>query len=363
MIPCSKVVVVVLAFAIGALLGCDSTKTPPAAEPVAQQNATTKQQRAELPPSKQINTESDFESSEFCRQYHCKESGHWDVQNGKMNHTYETTTNHVSVEVQTAAGNSVTGFGLMFSERDRLSDEDLSAIGTLTRSVDQSVGHDKTISFIKGNVEVKVCSTCQVDQSAKSIKDGNFRIWAGKSGTDQVVSFKRVEPKKEEAIYTALPSLIDSDLLARADRLLAGASISDISPDHEAEAALYVSEFSRRHPNSNSQHFKMTGARLAWVKQARDQAYQDAAIDTKDTRGAAQDMCRATVKENLKAPSSADFQSYRDDYIGYMGKGKFQVRTKADAVNSFGAKLRSTFECEVQCTSGGDCAVTGLKEM
>ncbi len=74
-------------------------------------------------------------------------------------------------------------------------------------------------------------------------------------------------------------------------------------------------------------------------------------------------MCRVAVKNNLKAPSSADFQRYADDYIEYIGKGKFHVQTKADAVNSYGAKLRSTFECEVQCSSPSECIVTGLKEI
>jgi hypothetical protein len=65
----------------------------------------------------------------------------------------------------------------------------------------------------------------------------------------------------------------------------------------------------------------------------------------------------------FKAPSSADFQSYADDDVEYMGKGMFHVETKVDAVNSFGAKLRSTFDCEVQCDTEKNCTVTDLKEM
>jgi len=182
--PCRKIVVVGLLFAIGALLACDSTKTPPAAELGAQQNATTKQQRAELPPSKQINTESDFENSEFCRQYHCKESGHWDVQGGEINHTYETTTNHVSVEVQTSASNSVTGFGLVFSERDRLAGGDFEIISALIRSVDQNAKHEKTLSFIRANVDNRVCRTCTVPGDGKQVVDGDYQIRVGKSGPD-----------------------------------------------------------------------------------------------------------------------------------------------------------------------------------
>jgi hypothetical protein len=46
-----------------------------------------------------------------------------------------------------------------------------------------------------------------------------------------------------------------------------------------------------------------------------------------------------------------------------MGGGKFHIRTKADALNSFGAKLRSTFDCELQCETEKNCTVIKMKEM
>jgi len=158
-----------------------------------------------------------------------------------------------------------------------------------------------------------------------------------------------------------LENVSDAELLKRADTLLAESTVSRISEDG---AAMYLNEYDHRYPNNENAHAKKTAERLVAVRQTRELAEKDAALmDTKSTRIKAQVMCRFTVKENLKAPSSADFQSYRDDYIQYMGKGKFEVRTRADAVNSFGAKLRSTFTCEVQCSSPGECIVSKLDEM
>jgi len=166
----------------------------------------------------------------------------------------------------------------------------------------------------------------------------------------------------------------DADLLNHADSLLAGATINRVSEEHQGEAALCLSEFNRRHPNSNNGHAKKIGEQIASLRRARDQVYEDAAkarreaeldakIDRESTGREAKVMCRVSVQQNLKAPSSADFQSYADDDVVYMGKGVFRVKTKVDAVNSFGAKLRSTFDCEVQCDIEKNCTVTDLKEM
>ncbi len=210
-------------------------------------------------PSKEIKSQADFEQSEFCRQYRCKEGDHGVLQDGAVNHIYRTSLNHVGVELQTKAISDpvVTGFDLMFYEREQLSDEDFQIINALVRSEDQTANHDKTIAFIRGNIERAVCSTCQVDQSAKSTRDGNFRIWAGKSGSEQIVSFKPVS-SDQDAKYSGLEKLSDEDLLNRADSLLAGATTSQISQEHEGEAALYLSEFNRRHPNGDNKHAKRT---------------------------------------------------------------------------------------------------------
>jgi len=49
--------------------------------------------------------------------------------------------------------------------------------------------------------------------------------------------------------------------------------------------------------------------------------------------------------------------------LKYMGSGQFHVQTKIDAVNSFGAKLCSKFDCEVQCDAEKNCIVTSVREM
>jgi hypothetical protein len=144
------------------------------------------------PPSKKIKTLSDFELSEFCHRYLCQKDASWHLRNGDTNHTYKSSVKHLSVEVSTK-GSIVTGLGLMFYERPKLSAEEYDIISTLLRSTDKSVKHSKTLSFIKQNVENKVCDTCSVQPHAKSTTDGKFRIWAGKSGWDQIISFKRVE--------------------------------------------------------------------------------------------------------------------------------------------------------------------------
>lgn len=139
--------------------------------------------------------------------------------------------------------------------------------------------------------------------------------------------------------------LSDTSLLSRADRLLAGKNAREIPLEAEDQAAMYVREFDRRHPDSSDKHLKRTGERLASVTLARNLAERAAMLDAKPPRDEAQVICRMTVKRNLKAPSTADFQSYVDDYVKYLGHGKFHIQTQADSQNSFGATLRSTFDC------------------
>ncbi len=114
------------------------------ARPESSAHKPTPQSRASTPfvtSSKGIKTELDFEQSKFCRQYRCEESSHYTLQNGEVNHVYHTSLNQVGVELQTNArpNLAVTGLGLMFYERGRLSDEDFNVIDTLVRSGDSTV--------------------------------------------------------------------------------------------------------------------------------------------------------------------------------------------------------------------------------
>ncbi|QYM63489.1 hypothetical protein [Microbacterium sp. Se5.02b] len=51
--------------------------------------------------------------------------------------------------------------------------------------------------------------------------------------------------------------------------------------------------------------------------------------------------CEDAIKERLKAPATAEFVS------AATGSGTWTVSGTVDAENSFGAKLRSTYQCSV----------------
>jgi hypothetical protein len=58
-------------------------------------------------------------------------------------------------------------------------------------------------------------------------------------------------------------------------------------------------------------------------------------------------MCEQFVKERLKAPATAEFGGYVNSTVTPKGTGHFAVSGYVDAQNSFGAKLRSRFACDI----------------
>lgn len=70
-------------------------------------------------------------------------------------------------------------------------------------------------------------------------------------------------------------------------------------------------------------------------------------------------MCKEAIASRLKAPSTADWgdgESARwKDHPGY-----FLVTHTVDAENSFGAKLRSSYQCQVVCLAEEVCEVEKL---
>jgi hypothetical protein len=61
-------------------------------------------------------------------------------------------------------------------------------------------------------------------------------------------------------------------------------------------------------------------------------------------------MSQTFMKRRLKAPSTAGFPWYSDSEVSvfHRGGGVFQVKSYVDAQNSFGAKLRTHYLCELK---------------
>lgn len=57
--------------------------------------------------------------------------------------------------------------------------------------------------------------------------------------------------------------------------------------------------------------------------------------------------CTRFVGNRLKAPATARFQDYRDVAVSHPAGGGFRVRGYVDSQNSFGAMLRTQWNCEV----------------
>lgn len=64
--------------------------------------------------------------------------------------------------------------------------------------------------------------------------------------------------------------------------------------------------------------------------------------DSGDAWGA-KDACHGWVEDQLKAPSTADFH---DDDVS--GDGPWTITGSVDAENSFGAKIRTSWTCDIR---------------
>lgn len=61
-------------------------------------------------------------------------------------------------------------------------------------------------------------------------------------------------------------------------------------------------------------------------------------------------MAQDFVSSQLKAPSTAKFQSYSKDLVQDLGGGRYRISAYVDAQNSFGATMRNKFNCTVKYT-------------
>ena len=76
------------------------------------------------------------------------------------------------------------------------------------------------------------------------------------------------------------------------------------------------------------------------------------------TTGMAKSMCQEFIKKKLKSPKSAEFSSITETTVIELDKGpidyKFQVTGYVDAQNSFGAQLRTKYNCIINGTKDKD---------
>jgi hypothetical protein len=63
--------------------------------------------------------------------------------------------------------------------------------------------------------------------------------------------------------------------------------------------------------------------------------------------------CQQFVESRLRAPSTADYPWDYPRYTTHLGSGKYRARAYVDAENGFSAKVRSSFDCQVQWDGGG----------
>ena len=61
---------------------------------------------------------------------------------------------------------------------------------------------------------------------------------------------------------------------------------------------------------------------------------------------------REIVKEQLKVPSSAEFQKAYEVSVVEVGDAKYSFQFWVEAENSFGAKVRTTYNCTMQRKDG-----------
>lgn len=70
--------------------------------------------------------------------------------------------------------------------------------------------------------------------------------------------------------------------------------------------------------------------------------------------------CENVVLKNLKSPSTAEFAWAGDQQVVDLGSWRYTISSYVDAQNSFGARIRTGYRCELTCGDIGHCAVDSL---
>lgn len=140
------------------------------------------------------------------------------------------------------------------------------------------------------------------------------------------------KPPKRTAAFTWIVTVLMSILVAYC-------TISDNLSSREREQA------------AAAKAAAMTPAQKA---EAKAKAKMDA------QRSDAKWQCREFVERSLKAPASAEFQSYNQFAAWGSDDGPYGVDGYVDAQNSFGAKIRAHFTCLME-KKGGTWRLIELK--
>jgi len=114
------------------------------------------------------------------------------------------------------------------------------------------------------------------------------------------------------------------------------------------EHAEHAKQDTRLRPQTDALMKRVAAKALAAVK--------NKAWNAPKTKFSAEFQCKQAIESRLKAPSTADWTGPATglwkDHAGY-----FLVTYTVDAQNSFGAKLRSSYQCQVVCISEEACEV------
>lgn len=182
-----------------ASLGREEAKSP--AE-VAQSLPAQEEQSEEQtqPLSDTIRTLLDFENSQFCKKYKCKEEHSWNLRSGETSYSYELVSTirneyeYVIVDVLTK-DNKPIEFGLMYFGREisKLNQEDLQVAYELLSSIDSTQGMGAVKNYIAQNIEKDVF---QINR-AQPFSWGQLNIYAGKIGQQTISIEKKGEESKD----------------------------------------------------------------------------------------------------------------------------------------------------------------------
>jgi hypothetical protein len=114
-----------------------------------------------------------------------------------------------------------------------------------------------------------------------------------------------------------------------------------------------------KHTDEASKDLRLRGQAEALVKDLNEKLRQIGVWNSSATLSTAEVMCQQGITSILKSPATAKFSLL--DSGRWTGQlGMFLVRYSVDAENSFGALLRSRFQCEVACLREDSCVVVNV---